>query len=77
MVLSFPPLYADLFMADLEEMILEDIKLQPPKWWRYIDDIFFSWEHGEDSLKQLIERLSVFHSTIKFTAEWSKERINF
>ena len=35
------------------------------------------WEHGEDSLKEFIETLNACHSTIKFTAEWSKEEINF
>ena len=64
-------------MADLEERILKDIELQPRIWWRYIDDIFFIWEHGEDSLKQFIETLNSCHPTIKFTAEWSKEEINF
>ena len=38
---------------------------------------FFIWEHGEDSLKQFIETLNAYHPTIKFTAEWSKEEINF
>ena len=64
-------------MADLEERILEDIKLQPHIWSRYIDDIFFIWEHGEDSLKQFIETLNAFHPTTKFTAEWSREEIKF
>ena len=67
---KFAPQCAILFMADLEEGILEDIELQPHIWWRYIDDIFFIWAHGEDSLKQLIEKLNAFHPTIKFTAEW-------
>ena len=44
---------------------------------RYIDHIFFIWEHGEDSLKQFIETLNACHPAIKFTAEWSKEEINF
>ena len=63
-------------MADLEKKTLEEIKLQPRIWWRYINDIFFIWEHGEDSLKQFIETFNAWHSTIKFTAEWSKEEIN-
>ena len=46
-------------------------------WWRYIDDIFFIWEHGEESLKNFIENLNSFHSTIKFTAEKSKKSVNF
>ena len=43
----------------------------------YTDDIFFIWEHGEDSLKKFIERLTVCHPTSKFTVEGSKEEINF
>ena len=44
-------------MADLEERILEDVELQPGIWSRYIYDMFFVLEHGEDSfnlLKHLI-----------------------
>ena len=74
---KFAPPYAIIFMADLEERILKDIELKPRIWWRYIDDIFFIWENGEDSLKQFIETLNACHPTIKFTAEWSKEEINF
>ena len=74
---KFAPPYAIIFMVDLEERILENIELQPRIWWRYIDDIFCIWEHGEDSLKQFIETPNACHPTIKFTAEWSKEEINF
>ena len=34
--------------------ILEDNEPQPRIWWRYIDDIFI-WEHGEDSLNNLLK----------------------
>ena len=44
-----------IFMTDLKEGILKDIKQQPCTWWRYIDDIFLIWERGEDSLKQFIK----------------------
>ena len=64
-------------MAELEERNLKDIELKARIWWRYIDDIFFIWEHGENSLKQFTETLHVCHPTIKFTVEWSKEEINF
>ena len=46
-------------------------------WWRYIDDIFFIWEHGEESLENVLNKLNSFHLTIMFTAEYSKETINF
>ena len=46
-------------------------------WFRYIDDIFFIWEHGENSLKEWYEHLNNYHKTIKFTLEWSRKTINF
>ena len=46
-------------------------------WWRYIDDIFFIWEHGEESLRVFIDQVNWFYHTIKFIAEYSKEEVNF
>ena len=64
-------------MAELEDEILREVELKPYPWWRYIDDIFFIWEHGEEKLKEFIDVLNKKHPTIKFTAEWSKTQINF
>ena len=74
---NFAPPYAVIFMADLEERVLKDIELKPGIWSSKIHDIFFIWEHGEDSSKQFIETLNACYPIIKFTAEWSKEEINF
>ena len=71
------PQYAILFMAYLEERLLGSCTLKPLLWWRYIDDIFFIWEHGEESLKSFLEHINSAHPTIKFTAEFSKEKVNF
>ena len=38
---------------------------------------FFIWKHGEESLEKFLSKLNTFHPTIKFTAEYSKETINF
>ena len=46
-------------------------------WWRHIHDIFFIWEHGEESPRDFIDQANLFHPTIKFTAEYSKEEVNF
>ena len=43
-------------------------------WWRYI---FFIWEHGEEWLRYFIDQVTLFHPTIKFTAEYSKKEVNF
>ena len=71
------PTYANLFMSRLETKILTDYAPKPSIWYRYIDDIFFIWEHGEKSLERWLEYINSYHNTIKFTAEWSKTEINF
>ena len=38
---------------------------------------FFIWEHGEQSLEKLLNKLNTFHPTIKFTADYSEQTINF
>ena len=59
------------------EIVDKDFKVgffsgfQPLVWWCYIDDIFMIWEHGEEELQKFLETLNCYHSTIKFTAEYS------
>ena len=71
------PPYAILFLDYLEKNFLDNSTFKPWLWWRYIDDIFLIWEHGEDELKNFINSLNDFHPNIKFTSDWSKESINF
>ena len=71
------PPYAILFMDSLETGFLESSQLKPLVWWRYIDDIFLIWQHGEDSLKEFLECLNCYHPSIKFTANYSSESVEF
>ena len=64
-------------MAELEEKIIEEVDNKPHLWWRYIDDIFFIWEHGGKKLRDFVENLNEVRITIKFTAEWSQKSIDF
>ena len=64
-------------MADLEKRFLSDIDLKPYIWWSYIDDIFLIWEHGQESLKMFLQKIIKIHPTIKFTADWSYNSVNF
>ena len=73
---KFAPPYSILFMVELEEEILRKAEFKPYLWWRYIDDIFFLWEHGEEKLKSFIGNINKMHRTVKFTADWSKTSIN-
>ena len=64
-------------MAELEEKLFEKVDKKPYLWWRYIDDIFFMWEHVEEELTNFAEILNKTHPTIHFTSEWSQKSINF
>ena len=74
---KFAPPYACLFMDKIETAFLETQQLQPLVWFRYIDDIFFIWTHGEQELQTFLRSLNEFHTDIKFTYESSKESIAF
>ena len=74
---KFTPLYSILFIAELEEKNLEKVDNKRCLCWRYIDDIFFIWEHGEEKLRNFVETLNEIHSTVKFTAEWSQKLMKF
>ena len=51
--------YANLFLDKLETEMLREYekktKLRPLIWMRYIDDIFFIWTNGEDTLTDFIK----------------------
>ena len=68
--------YSILLMAELEEKITNQSEYKPYLWWRYIDDIFFLWEQGENKLKSFLDKINEVHPTIKFTVECSKTSIN-
>ena len=48
-------------MDKVETEFLDKKLLKPWVWLRYIDDIFFVWTHGEESLQQFREHLNDFH----------------
>ena len=73
---NFAPPYSIQFVTEVEEELLRKAGFKPHLWWRYIDDIFFFWEHGEVKLKSFIDTINKIHPTIKVTADWSKTSIN-
>ena len=75
--MKFATPYSILFMAEVEEGFLGKVVFKPYLWWRFIDDIFFIWEHGEEQLKPFIDNINKMHPAIKLTADWSKTSINF
>ena len=63
------PNYTIIFMAVLEEEILEQATKKIRLWIRFINDIFMIWNHTLVELDQFIEDLIIFHPTINFTKE--------
>ena len=70
------PSYAVIFMHILESTVAQHSSA-PYVWWRFIDDIFCIWTHGEESLLEFIEFVNQLHPAIKFTHEYSPAEINF
>ena len=69
---NMAPPYAIIFMGDLEKKILKDCGKKPFTWWRYIDDIFMLWQHGEKELEKFLKFRNCHHPTIKLTANYSR-----
>ena len=61
-------------MAKLEEEIIKESEYKPYLWWRYIDDIFFLWEHGDNKSKSFFDKINKVHPTINLV---SKTSFNF
>ncbi len=49
------PAYAKLFMAELEERLLDNYHIQPVIWKRYIDDVLCVWPDTEQELEKFHE----------------------
>ena len=69
--------YACIFMDKHKTKFLETQILKPLDWFRYIDDIFFVWIHGEEKLNKFMEDFNSFCDGIKFTYEFDKDSISF
>ena len=74
---SLAPNYANLFMDWFETKALKGFRLKPLMWKRFIDDVFCIWPHGIDTFIEFTNYLNSIHPTIKFTHEFSEEKIDF
>ena len=74
---KFAPTYACVFMDQEETDFQRAQEKAPLVWFRYIDDIFFIWTHGENELKSFMQKLNQFNPNLSFTYESSKKEIAF
>ena len=69
--------FANIFMAEIETKLIQQGKIKPREWKRYIDDIFFLMDCDRKVRDRFIKRANYFDHTIKFTAEISENQITF
>ena len=64
-------------MAEIETKLIQQGKIKPREWKRYIDDIFSLWDCDRKVLDRFFKRANYFDHTIKLTAEISENQITF
>ena len=64
------PTLANIFMCDIEDEIMKELKDKGvKKWMRYVDDTFVIVE-SRDNVEDILNMLNKLHKNIKFTAEF-------
>ena len=71
------PAYANIVMYIFEHNLLTGSCNKPLVWFRYIDDIFAIWTHGEDKLNDFLLYINSIHSSFQFTCNYHKECAQF
>lgn len=74
---KFAPAYANIYMADWEETILPQCSKKPSHYYRYLDDIWGTWEHRRQEFEDFILTLNGHHPSIKVKFEIDPNSINF
>ena len=71
------PAYANIFMGDLEEKLIEEYHTTPIVWKGYIDDVFCVWPGQPPDLENFVAYLNTKHHNIKFTYDCSASSVDF
>ena len=71
------PACANIYMDAIEKSFLSSSPQKPSVYYRYIDDIFLLWPHGNDSLTHFFEHANNIQQNIQFTHECSKTTLPF
>jgi len=63
------PVIANFYMEDFETKAIEKAIHKPACWYRYVDDTFVLWPHGQEKLMDFLNHLNGIHNKIQFTIE--------
>ena len=69
--------YSVIYMYKFAVDAIAARPLKPFVWWRFIDDIFAVWTHGETELLRFVAHLNSVNPCIKFTLHYSPASVNF
>ena len=74
---KFAPPYTCIYMDEVKQKVLETQSKKALFCWRYKDEIFFIWNHGEQELEQILKDFNNFNPNLSFTHETCKNCIPF
>ena len=74
---KYAPHYADIYMAEFEKEALAKCDFKPDCYYRYLDDIFIIWPHGQEAFNTFLAAFNSHRPSIKFKAEISSNSVNF
>lgn len=74
---KYAPNYANIFMANFEQEVMDKAKLKPTVYFRFLDDAFMIWEHSLEELHQFLDLFNTHDNSIKITREISEKSVDF
>jgi hypothetical protein len=63
---------SNYYMENFEQQAISRVPRKPTHLYRYVDDTFVVWPHGEEELREFLDHLNSIHHNIKFTTEVEK-----
>ena len=67
------PVIANFFMEEFEKKAIEQAAHKPVCCFRYVDDTFVIWPHGQEKLTEFLSHLNGLHNKVQFTMEKEEE----
>ena len=74
---KFAPSYANIFMAHWESTALARCYQKPSMYFRYLDDIWILWDHGEAQFQTFFDILNTHCPSVRLSARVEKDSIDF
>lgn len=74
---KFAPAYANIYMAQWEETVFPKCEKRPLAYFRFLDDVWGLWSHGQQDFDRFLGILNTHHDSIRVQAVVKEEAIEF